>query len=68
MQQKVDEHQIGTAPFGATTVDYDVMQHAREEWNFLVGASVNLSEELNVAVEAGFGDREQFMGTLTLRF
>ena len=68
MQQKVDEHQIGTAPFPPATVDYDVMQHAREEWNFLVGASVNLSEELNVAMEAGFGDREQFMGTLTLRF
>ena len=30
--------------------------------------SLDLSEQLNLAIEAGFGDRESFMGSLTYRF
>ena len=68
MHQKVDEKQIGTAPFGAATVNYDVNQEALKEWNYLLGGSISLSEELEIAIEAGLGDRESFMGSLSFRF
>ncbi|MFP6901122.1 MAG: hypothetical protein VCA36_09265 [Opitutales bacterium] len=64
MHQDVDEHQTGTS--GA--IVYDVMQHAEEEWNFLVGGSLDMSEQLNLLIEAGFGEREQVMGSLIFRF
>ena len=68
MHQDVDEHQLGTVPFPPATVDYDVKQHAEEEWNFLVGGSLNLTKHIEIAAEGGFGDREQVMGNLTFRF
>jgi hypothetical protein len=68
MHQDVDEKQAGSSTFGGTPVSYDVLQHAEEEWNFLIGASVNLNEELDFAIEAGVGERESFMGTLIYRF
>jgi|TARA_B110000438_G_scaffold48409_1_gene48766 hypothetical protein len=68
MHQDVDEHQLGTVPFPPATVDYDVKQHAEEEWNFLVGGSLNLTKHIEIGAEGGFGDREQVMGNLTFRF
>jgi hypothetical protein len=73
MHQDVDERQTGsvtaTIPgLGSQTISYDVQQEAEEEWNWLVGGSLDLSEQLNLAIEAGFGDREQVMGSLTFRF
>ncbi|MBT3570678.1 MAG: hypothetical protein HN494_17650 [Opitutae bacterium] len=77
MHQDVDEHQVGSVTadlsainplLGIQTIGYDVQQEAEEEWNFLVGASLNLTEQLDIAVEGGFGDREQVMGNLTFRF
>ena len=39
-----------------------------EKRNYLVGGSINLTEEMDLAIEGGFGDRESFMGSLTYRF
>ena len=75
MHQDVDEHQTGSVTedlsafgLGTQTISYDVKQEAEEEWNFLVGGSLDLSEQFNIAIEGGFGEREQFMGSLTFRF
>ncbi len=75
MHQDVDEHQTGSVTedlsafgLGTPTISYDVKQEAEEEWNFLVGGSLDLSEQFNIAIEGGFGEREQFMGSLTFRF
>jgi hypothetical protein len=73
MHQDVDERQSGSVSaslpgFGTQTISYEVNQEAEEEWHFLVGGSVNLSEEMDLAIEGGLGDRESFMGSLTYRF
>ena len=78
MHQGVDERQAGKVTEDLSgfdprlvtpeTISYDVQQEAEEAWNFLVGGSLDLSEQLNIAIEGGFGDREQIMGSLTFRF
>lgn len=76
MYQDIDERQVGNLLFpatvGAATVNlpvaYDVRLQQDEQWNFLVGAGAELSEQWNLSLEGGFGDREQFMGNLTFRF
>jgi hypothetical protein len=77
MHQDVDEHQVGSVTenldlffpgLGVQTISYDVQQKAEEEWNFLAGASLNLTKQLDIAIEGGFGDRKQAMGNLTFRF
>ena len=76
MYQDIDEKQVGNLLFpatvGAATVNlpvaYDVRLEQDEQWNFLVGAGAELSEQWNLSLEGGFGDREQVMGNLTFRF
>ncbi len=76
MYQDIDEKQVGNLLFpatvGAATVNlpvaYDVRLEQDEQWNFLVGAGAEFSEQWNLSLEGGFGDREQVMGNLTFRF
>jgi hypothetical protein len=68
MHQDVEENQIGSMTISDVDVDWDVLLEQQNEWNFLVGGSIELDEQANLALEAGFGDREQFMGSLTIRF
>ena len=81
MHQDIEENQIGQtiAPAYDTTalpptllgnvpLSWDVLLEQKNEWNFLVGGSLNLTEHLEIAAEGGFGDREQVMGNLTFRF
>jgi hypothetical protein len=78
MHQDVEENQIGqietsvpdlgAGGSGTVPVSWDVLLEQKNEWNFLVGGSLNLTEHLDIAVEGGFGDREQVMGSLTFRF
>ena len=81
MHQDVEENQIGnieapayadpplnTIPLGNIPLSWDVLLEQKNEWNFLVGGSLNLTEQLEIGAEGGFGDREQVMGNLTFRF
>jgi hypothetical protein len=77
MHQDIDEKQIGNLNFPVTVpvvgtvslpVNYDARFEQEKEWNFLVGGSAQLSEQINISVEGGFGNRKQVMGNLTFRF
>jgi len=75
--QTLDVSALGGLPAGTLTstvtsgsipASYDVLLEQEKEWNFLVGGSAQLSEQINISVEGGFGNREQVMGNLTFRF
>lgn len=68
MRQKIDEDFNGEMTFGGLDIGYKVKNEQEDEWNFLVGGSIELDEQADFALEAGFGDREQLMGSLTIRF
>jgi len=69
MYQQTDEEHRGsiTAPvLGSFT--FDVELEERSAWNFLVGASAELTDHWNLELEVGAGDRSQVTATATCRF
>ena len=57
---------IALPPLGQVTFDVDLEDE--ENWSWLVGGRINLSEDLSLTLEAGFGDRKQAIVSLERKF
>jgi len=69
MCQKVDEQHTGSWDVpGIGPLKYDAKLSEKEPWNVLAGVSTDLWGRVGLEVEAGTGDREQVLTSLSYRF
>lgn len=69
MYQQVDEKHTGSWDIpGIGPLQYDAKLSEKEPWNFLAGLSTDLWGRVGLEVEAGVGDREQVLTSLSYRF
>ncbi|MDD5676621.1 MAG: hypothetical protein PHW60_01345 [Kiritimatiellae bacterium] len=69
MFQEVDEEHTGSwnVP-GIGQLKYDAKLKEKEPWNFIAGLSTDLWGRVGLEVEAGVGEREQLLTSLSYRF
>jgi hypothetical protein len=68
MYQDLDQTLQVESEFNGAPVSVTIEEEAEEPWNYLVGASWAFKPYLTLIVEGGFGDREQWMSSLSYRF
>jgi hypothetical protein len=69
MYQDAQERHKGTISVpGLGAVSYDVRLEEKEPWNWLLGTSYAFSDEWQLALEGGIGERTQVEAALTRRF
>ena len=69
MYQQTDEEHSGQWDMpGIGPLKYDAKLNEKEPWNILAGMSTDLWGRVGLEVEAGTGDREQVLTSLTYRF
>jgi len=69
MYLDAQEHHSGNImlPF-LGEVPFDVRLSQKEDWNWLAGTSISLTQSFTLELEGGFGDRDHFNAALTYRF
>lgn len=69
MYERPDEHHKGvyTVPY-LGTVPYDVTLSGKYAWSYLIGASLGLTENWELNLESGFGDRDAALAYLSYRW
>lgn len=68
MYQQMTEHQIGTGSMQGIQTKYEVIQEAKDAWNYLFGFQWNLNSEWNLLIEGGIGNRKQVTASMVYRF
>lgn len=69
MYLDIEEEHDGTATVSTLgPINYDVDLQQDEDWSYLIGAHIALTDRLGIEVEGGFGDRTSGTASVGLRF
>jgi len=71
MYLETEEQHEGTktvAALGPFPIDYDVELEQDEDWSYLIGAHIALTDRIGIEVEGGFGDRTSGTASVGMRF